>query len=394
MTAAATAWLAAALIALAAACGQAPAEPAPEPAAEPTPTPAPTQVPTATSVPPAPEPTAEPTPAPAPTRIPAATPAPEPAADDSPEDPDQPDGLPSIADLVERVRPSVVAITTEAPRRGVLGSYMAEGAGSGIIIRPEGLIATNAHVVGGSEGIRVYLDGGASYDAEIVGRDVISDLAILRIDAEGLPHLVPSGSESLRVGDWVLALGNAAGLRGGPTVTLGIVSGRDRAIATELGQLYDLIQTDAAINHGNSGGPLIDLEGNVVGITTAMMRQAQGIGFAVSSSVAVPILDSLIDSGRYVRPLIGVTGMDAGPDLGLGAHPGVLVTTMPLDGPAYLAGIRVGDVITALGGVETPDMPTFLSELWAHRPGDELSVSYVSDGEAATVVVTLVERPQ
>ena len=339
---------------------------------------------------PTPSPTAVPSPAPtvAPTPVPTYTPQPEPALAG------ELGQLPSVADLVERMRPSVVSITTEATRQGLLGDYTTQGAGSGIIIRPEGLIATNAHVVAGARGIRVHLDEGATYDAEVVGIDRVSDLAVLRIEAAGLPHLVPTGSESLRVGDWVVAVGNAAGLRGGPTVTLGIVSGRGRTIPTELGHLFDMIQTDAAINIGNSGGPLIDLAGNVVGINTAIMHQAQGIGFAVSSSVAVPILDELIDSGRYIRPLIGMTGMDVTPALGLGIDDGVLIATAPYGGPAHRAGIRAGDVIIALDGEPTPDMAAFLSALWARDPGDEVSVTYLSGEEVLTVTVTLEERPQ
>jgi serine protease Do len=302
-------------------------------------------------------------------------------------------GLPSIAELVERVRPSVVSITTEAVRRGLFGDFTDEGAGSGVIIRPDGLIATNSHVVNGFEGIQVHLDDGRTFDAEIVGLDLISDLAVLRIDATDLPYLTPAGSDSLRVGDWVVAVGNAAALRGGPTVTLGIISGRGRTITTELGQLFDLIQTDAAINAGNSGGPLIDLDGNVVGINTAMLRQAQGIGFAVSSEVATPILDALIKDGTYVRPLIGLTGEDVLPALGLAAEEGVLVTRMSRDGPAFIAGIRTGDIITALDDTPTPDMPAFLSTLWSFSPGDRIDVAYLSDGTSRTTTLTLVERP-
>jgi len=301
--------------------------------------------------------------------------------------------LPSIAELVERVRPSVVSITTEAVRRGLFRDFTDEGAGSGVIIRPDGLIATNSHVVNGFEGIQVHLDDGRTFDAEVVGMDLISDLAVLRIDADDLPYLTPAGSDLLRVGDWVVAVGNAAALRGGPTVTLGIVSGRDRTITTELGQLFDLIQTDAAINAGNSGGPLIDLNGNVVGINTAMLRQAQGIGFAVSSEVATPILDALIQDGTYVRPLIGLTGEDVIPALDLAVTEGVLVTRMSRDGPAFVAGIRVGDIITALADTPTPDMPAFLSTLWSFSPGDRIDVAYLSDGTARMTTLTLAKRP-
>jgi serine protease Do len=217
---------------------------------------------------------------------------------------------------------------------------------------------------------------------------------VLKIPVSNLPHVLPVGSETLRVGDWVVAVGNAAALRGGPTVTIGIVSGRDRTITTELGQLFDLIQTDAAINFGNSGGPLVDLDGNVVGITTAMLRQAQGIGFAVSSVVAVPILEALINEGRYIRPLIGLTGTDAAAALGLFDEDGILVTGIPEGGPAHSAGIGIGDVIIAIAGTPTPDMPTFLGTLWSFSPGDEIKVSYLNEGRVREVTLTLTERPQ
>ena len=301
--------------------------------------------------------------------------------------------FPSIAALVERLRPIVVSITTEAVRRGLFGDFTDEAAGSGIIIGADGLIATNAHVVNGFDGIQVHLDDGTTYDAEIVGLDLISDLAVLKIEAVDLPFVTPQGSDALHVGDWVVAVGNAAALRGGPTVTLGIVSGRGRTITTELGQLFDLIQTDAAINAGNSGGPLIDLDGNVVGINTAMLRQAQGIGFAVSSAVAAPILKALIEEGRYVRPLIGLTGTDVTGPLGLGVDDGVLVTGISRDGPAFAAGIRIGDIITALDGTPTPDMPAFLGTLWSYSPGDTIVVAYLSDGTNRTATPTLIERP-
>ncbi len=327
--------------------------------------------------------------APTPIRVPVASESPA----DTPSGTLAGNELPSIAGLVERVKPSVVSITTEFVRRGLFGDFTDEGAGSGVIIRPDGLIATNSHVVNGFDGIQVHLEDGRTFDAEVVGLDLVSDLAVLRIDAHDLPYLTPAGSNLLRVGDWVVAVGNAAALRGGPTVTLGIVSGRERTITTELGQLFDLIQTDAAINAGNSGGPLINLDGNVVGINTAMLRQAQGIGFAVSSEVATPILDALIEDGSYVRPLIGLTGDDVTHALGLGAENGVLVTRMSRDGPAFIAGIRIGDIITALDGTPTPDMPTFLGTLWSFSPGDEIKVAYLSDGDRRTATLTQRERP-
>ena len=167
------------------------------------------------------------------------------------------------------------------------------------------------------------------------------------------------------MGDWVISIGNALSLKGSPTVTLGIVSALGRTVPTAEGTFYDMIQTDAAINTGSSGGPLVNLRGEVVGINQALLPRAQGMGFAQSASVAKRIVDSLLEHGRAMRPLIGLMGADVTPaianELGLGVEQGVIVTHMSQTEPAYRAGIRVQDVITALDGVPTPDMASFLT---------------------------------
>ena len=302
----------------------------------------------------------------------------------------------SVADLVEAVRPSVasIAITSAGQGQFFLND---EGAGSGIVVRPDGYIVTNYHVVQRAEEITVNLSTGESYGAEIVGSDRLSDLAVIKIDAGDLPTATFADSETLRVGDWVLAVGNVLALRGGPTVTLGIASAVGRTVDTEQGTLYDLIQTDAAINEGNSGGPLLNLKGEVVGISTAILRQAQGIGFAVSSSVAIPIIDSLIDRGHVVRPLIGLVGQDINEAIAnrfsLAVDAGIIITGMSRDGPAYGAGLRPGDVITEVDGVPTPDMADFLTHLWSYDVGDVVLVEYLRDNQAFVTSVELAERP-
>ena len=272
-----------------------------------------------------------------------------------------------------------------------------EGAGTGVVIRPDGYIVTNFHVIQGANDIQVTLSNGKTYDAKIVGRDIITDLAVLKIDDENLTTITMGDSDNIHVGDWVVALGNALALKGGPTVTLGIVSARGRTLSTERGDLYDLIQTDAAINDGNSGGPLINLNGEVIGINTAIIRQAQGIGFAISSTAAQPIINSLITHGRVVRPLIGLTGADVTParanQLGLNVNEGIIVTRMTLDGPAYEGGIRVGDVITKLNDIPTPDMAAFLTLLWTFEIDQEIQVEYIHENETQVTGVTLIERP-
>ena len=273
------------------------------------------------------------------------------------------------------------------------------GVGSGMVVSPDGYILTNAHLVEGAQNIRVNLPDGRRFTAEVVGIDSVGDLAVIKIDARDLPSLDFGDSDNLRIGDWVIAVGNALALKGGPTVTIGIVSAKGRTIEAQdrAVPLYDLIQTDAAINDGNSGGPLINLQGEVVGINTAIHREGTGIGFAISSNSARPVVDSLISQGRVVRPLIGLAGQDVTPviaaELGLSVKTGVLVTRLSSIGPAAEAGILVGDVITSLDDKPTPDMATFLTLLWRYQVGDVALVEYIRGDDTSTARVLLVERP-
>ena len=305
--------------------------------------------------------------------------------------------LPSIADLVDQVNPSVVSIAVESLNRRLFVQFDDEGAGTGIIVSPEGHIVTNYHVIQSSRAIKVTLPSGEAYDATVVGVDRLTDLAVVKVDAQGLPAARFGDSGAVRVGDWVVALGNALALKGGPTVTLGIVSARGRTADTDRGVLYDMIQTDAAINSGNSGGPLVNMSGDVIGVNTAILRQAQGIGFAASSAVVVPVIESLIENGRAVRPLIGLSADDVTParahQLNLSVTEGVIVTRMADDGPAYLAGIRVGDVITGIDGIPTPDMARFLTLLWTYDVGTVIEVEHVRGADVSVTPVQLAERP-
>ena len=290
----------------------------------------------------------------------------------------------------------MASITVQSITRGLFFAFEDEGKGSGMVVRPDGYVATNFHVIRGANDIKVHLPNGKTYDARVVGWDRVTDLAILKIDAENLPTAEFADSDELRVGDWVLTMGNALGFKGGPTVTLGIVSGLGRTIPTEQGVFYDLIQTDAAINEGNSGGPLVNLAGKVVGINQAILRQARGVGFAVSSSVARPTIESLIDHGRVVRPRIGFDGDDVTPaianELNLPVTEGVIVTIIPKAGPAYAAGIRAGDVVTRIDGIPTPDVAKWFKLLWSYKVGDQIQVEYLRNNEFFTTTVTLAER--
>ena len=294
--------------------------------------------------------------------------------------------------------PSVASIHVESVNRGVFYDFTDEGAGSGIIVRPDGYVVTNFHVIQGVVGISVSLPSGKSYDAQVIGWDVVSDLAVLKIEPEEPLQVVNWGnSDGIRVGDWVVALGNALALKGGPTVTLGIISALGRTIRTEREPLYDMIQTDAAINDGNSGGPLINLSGEVIGINTAILRQAQGIGFAISSEAAMPIIDSLIEHGRVVRPFMGLTVDDVtsalANHLDLNVTEGIVITRLSSRGPAFNAGLQVGDVIISMDGIPTVDSGGFLTMLWTYEVGDTVHLEFVRENKTFETTVDLEERP-
>ena len=332
------------------------------------------------------EPTA--TPRPAPTSVVPSTPLPTALS-----------RLPSLRDLVAQVAPAVVAIDTSTI--GVdffLRRFEQRGAGSGVIVRSDGYIVTNDHVIANASSLRVALADGRVLDATIVGRYPESDIAVVKIEVDDeLPTLEFADSDLVQVGDWVLAIGNALGLEGGPTVTAGIVSALGRTLQTETGAtLSDLIQTDAAINEGNSGGPLIDLEGRVVGINTTILASAQGIGFGISSNAARRFSDDLIEFGVVHRPLIGLALETIRESIALAldlpVSRGVLVTGVA-DGPGKDAGIEELDVIMEIQGKPVGSRPEFLADLWSHRPGDEITLIVLRDDRQIEIVVALEERP-
>ncbi len=305
--------------------------------------------------------------------------------------------LPSIADLVDSVELVVASISVESVSRGLFFDFTNEGAGSGIIISSDGYILTNYHVIHDVVGVKVNLPNGDTYDAEIVGWDVVTDLAVLKIYPDDeLPVAEWGNSDDMRVGDWVVALGNALSLRGEPTVTLGIISALGRTVPTERGPLYHMIQTDAAINDGNSGGPLVNMDGKVIGISTAIIRQAQGIGFAVGSETALPIVESLIDHGEVVRPSMDLSVEDVTPAisnrLGLNVEEGVIITRISQRGAAFNAGLQVGDVVTSLDGIPTGGVSQFLTLLWSYEVGDSVEINYIRSNKQFEASIELAER--
>jgi S1-C subfamily serine protease len=234
--------------------------------------------------------------------------------------------------------------------------------------------------------------------ARVLGRDPTTDLAVLKVDASDLPVATLGDSGALKVGDDVIAIGNALALEGGPTVTRGIVSAEDRTITAENGvRLEHVIQTDTAINPGNSGGPLVNSAGEVVGINTAVAGDAQNIGFSIAVNAAKPIIEELRQGTTRSRPFLGVKMFTLTPsiaqELGVKAESGALVADVTAGSGAEVAGLRNGDVITSIDGKEVKAAEDVTSAVNSHKPGDEIKVSYRRGDETSEVTVKLGERP-
>jgi len=302
----------------------------------------------------------------------------------------------SFADLADRVLPSVVNVATlpQGPRSEP------RALGSGFVVAERGLIVTNNHVVDGATNLVVTFGDELQYDVEIRGLDVETDLAVLEIvdPDRRFPTLRFGDSKSARVGDWVLAIGNPFGV--GSSVSAGIISGQSRDIGAGL---YDkFIQTDAAINRGNSGGPLFDKRGRVIGVNTVIFSQtggSVGVGFAIPSEIAEPVIEQLIEKGKTTRGYLGAYLEDVNPgtrdDLGLARNEGALVTGIAVtNGPADLAGLQAGDVILKFNGKAVRGRGQ-LSRLIASAPiGDPVDVEIVREGQRLSVDVTLASREE
>jgi len=318
--------------------------------------------------------------------------------------------LPNIADTVERVRPAVVSIVARTVSRDRFGRQSTGfGSGTGVIFDESGLVLTNNHVIEGGVEITVTQDDGTQVEAEIIGADRLSDLAVLRLPGDGYPSLPLRENGSLRAGDWVIAIGNALALPGGPTVTVGVVSALGRSIESTPGvTLYDLIQTDTSINPGNSGGPLIDLGGNLVGINTAVLRgssgvSVEGIGFAVDVETAQQVALQLVELGHVRWAWMGVFLADLSPEVaaqvGLPIREGVIIQNTLVDGPSDRAGIHPGDIVVNIDGHDiatVSDLTRLLRQEFKAGQEVEVEVFRVVDGQSSTKVLALElgERPQ
>ncbi|MCE9667266.1 trypsin-like peptidase domain-containing protein [Myxococcus stipitatus] len=322
--------------------------------------------------------------------------------------------LPSLAPLVESVKTAVVNVDVQARGGGGMRGMednplfdrffgggrgqrepLRQGAGSGFIIEPSGIVLTNNHVVEDAVSITVRLDDGRSFAATVVGRDPLTDVALVKIKdkVEGLPTVKLGDSDALRVGDWVVAIGNPFGLAS--SVSLGIVSARARDIGA--GPYDEFLQTDAAINPGNSGGPLFNMRGEVVGINTAIVGGGTGIGFAVPSNLVKALVPQLEKEGSVTRAWLGVGIQDLTRDLAgalkLTVTEGAILTQINPSSPASKAGLKADDVVTAIDGQAVTSGGQFTRIVALKKPGSVSTLTVYREGRKQDVKVTLGTRP-
>ena len=319
----------------------------------------------------------------------------------------------SLAGAVRQAAPAVVSINTSTSARGPQSNdpwfrfffgdrgdlqQQQTGLGSGVIMSPEGYVLTNNHVVEGADAIEVVLPDARRTTAKVIGTDPESDLAVLKITLDKLPAITLGNSDALQVGDQVLAIGNPFGV--GQTVTSGIVSALGR---NQLGinTFENFIQTDAAINPGNSGGALTDINGNLMGINTAIYSRSggsMGIGFAIPVSTAKQVMESIVKNGQVVRGWIGVEPNELTPELaqtfGIQSAQGVIVTGVLNSGPAAEAGIRPGDVITQVAGQPVRTVSELLTRIAGLTPGQATPFALQRQGQVVEVSVTPAQRPR
>jgi S1-C subfamily serine protease len=303
-----------------------------------------------------------------------------------------------VTEAVERLSESVVSIDSIRVTRDFrYGMVPIEGKGSGLIIDRNGYVITNNHVIDGATRVQVHLKDGRTLLGEVVGSDASTDIAVVKVDADNLPAASLGDSEKLKVGQIALAIGNTLGLQGGPTVSMGVVSALGRPLPGTDFIFEGLIQTDTAINPGNSGGPLADIGGNVIGMNTAMIPFAQGVGFAIPVNTMKWVVQQILEKGRVIRPWLGISGANMNPAIArrydLPADSGVLVVEVDTRGPAYEAGMRVGDVIIQIGSHAVKQMKDVLMALSKLAIKEEVEVGFVRLNAKRKALLRLRESP-
>ncbi|WP_408955361.1 S1C family serine protease [Natroniella sp. ANB-PHB2] len=313
-------------------------------------------------------------------------------------------GQEQIVDVVKEVGPGIIRITTAKER--VMYDFFTRrreerirGEGSGVIYNNEGYIITNNHVIEGAEEINVFLpEGEGEYKAEVIGKDPVTDLAVIKIDSQDLELSVPKlgDSSQLKVGQKAIAIGNPYGFSN--TVTVGVISALERRLPIQqIAELTDMIQTDAAINPGNSGGGLLNQQGEVIGINTAIIEQAQGIGFAIPINLAKEIVTELIAEGEIIRPWIGIYGGDITPDLSdsyeLEHQTGIYIFQIIAESPAAKSGLQEGDIILEIDQQELTSMSDLKELLQEYQVNDKIELLIYRDSSLKKYKIRLQERP-
>jgi Trypsin-like serine proteases, typically periplasmic, contain C-terminal PDZ domain len=308
------------------------------------------------------------------------------------------DSSDSVVEAIAQVVPtSVVGIETTEVAKTAFGQSQEEtGVGSGFILTSDGYIATNQHVATDSaKSMVVSLADGNTYDAKLVWSDSSLDLAIIKIDAKNLPTLELGDSDSIAVGELAVAVGNPMGLNFERSVTSGIVSALNRSIPLDNGLAEDLIQTDASINSGNSGGPLVDKNGKVIGINSYKLTTGEGMGFAIPINILKPILNEVVATGKFNSSVMGITAYDRAiadyylTDSSVSFTKGIYIASVQSGGGAANAGLQVGDIILQIDGTDTNTMLKMKEILYAKNPGDKVAVTYERNGQTKTTDVTV-----
>ncbi|HHV29784.1 S1C family serine protease [Acetivibrio mesophilus] len=308
------------------------------------------------------------------------------------------DTIQSVAENASRAVVGISVLKVDSSSIFDANAAQTWGVGSGVIVSPDGYILTNHHVAGGkSKRIIVSLIDGKNMDGVTVWSDSVLDLAVVKIESEGLPTIPLGDANRLKVGEAAIAIGNPLGLQFQRTVTSGIISALNRTIEidTDQGRNYmeGLIQTDASINPGNSGGPLLNSRGEVVGINTVKVASAEGIGFAVPINVAIPIINKYANTGEFIEPYLGVFAYDKDIipyiDGSVKVQNGVYVANVDENGPAYKSGIRVGCIMTQIDGEEISTMMQLRCVIYSKKPGDVVTIKHISNGKPETVQIKL-----
>ena len=312
------------------------------------------------------------------------------------------DNINFAAAVVEKASDSVVGITTRETFRDYFGSQkIQEGIGSGVIVREDGYILTNSHVIsdGNSDSIEVLFSDGTTSSAEVLWFESLLDLAIIKVERTNLKAAELGDSDSLVVGEPVVAIGNPLSLDLDRTVTSGIVSGLDRTLRLENSEIEPLIQTDASINPGNSGGPLLNAQGQIVGINTAKMVSAEGLGFSIPINEAKPILNKIVSGEKIEEVYIGISGVDLDTyeeRLGVNLNPefGVVIVEILKDSPAYKAGLKAGDIIQKIDGYRIENMNNIIRKLYEYNKGDTVEIEIIRDSEEIDIELKFEEKPE